>query len=121
MWEVNMRKSYKQFYDSLDIIAPKKTVKVGRYTLRKRLFYGTYFKSKKQIIAWVKQFPQLEDSIVDYKEYDLNRPMWDMALVLWISALKHGDYEYADKVRAQAAKNGVTMSRFAGNIFMRMP
>lgn len=136
-----LRRSYKQFYDTLDTIAPAKKVSIpfSNYrftgadgelygkkgkTFKARYFFGQQFRSKKAIVDFVKTFPQLEDGSEDYarlfKEYsERGANIWDMGLVMWIGALKNNDYPMADKIREYANSQGVTLSRFKGNVFMR--
>lgn len=123
-----MKRSYKQFYVALDSIAPRKRVKKKfmKRAYTRRMFFGQAFKSKKAIVNFVKTFPQLEDGANNYKQLfedysKRNTGVYDMALVMWIGALKHDDYKMADKIRDYANGQGVTLSRFQGNIFMRNP
>lgn len=120
-----MRRSYKKFYDSLDEIAPVQEVvyNIGKtkWKNKNRVFFGMPFYTKKAIMNYVKTFPQWEDWVYDYKEYDLSKAMWDMALVIWISAIRFEDWDYADKVRAIVNERGIVLSRFKGNVFMRTP
>ena len=115
-----IRLSYKKFYDSLDDIAPLKPYSKDD-EIKVRMFFGQRFRYKKDIVRYVKSFPQLDSFVYDYKEYDLDKNYWDMWLVLWISAIKFGDWEYADNIREKANAQGVTLSRFKGNVVMRTP
>lgn len=122
----SVRRSYKKFYDSLDSIAPKQEFNypIFNVKIKRRLFFGQQFKSKKAIVEFVKTFPQLEDGSENYadlfKDYSERKAnLWDMALVMWIGAIKHNDYEVADTIRQYAAGQGVKLSRFKGNVFMR--
>lgn len=121
-----IRRSYKQFYDSLDSIAPKQQLDYPMFEvkIKRRIFFGRQFKSKKSIVDFVKTFPQLEDGAENYaqlfKDYSERKAsVWDMALVMWIGAIKHNDYKIADNIRHYATERGVKLSRFKGNVFMR--
>jgi hypothetical protein len=113
--EGSMKTNYAEFKDSL------KTNENGVVS-----FFGQFLNSKEDVVDYVKTFPQISNAVDNYKEIfqgykDKGAPMWDMALLLWLSALKHGDIEYADEIRAYALGHGVKLSKFPGNVFMRTP